>query len=265
MKLILSSLMILSFLNSSPVRAEGTIVGGTVVRAGDTIARRTVGLVMIDERGGAGTCTGTIFSKGGILTAAHCVRGAKHIFVIFSTNGLIDIVKEAAQRKPFQPVGRNYRLAKNFRELKGYSGQAGGDDEFSDLAVITFDGGLPNGYEPAYFLNQADGARFLVPGARLILAGYGITRRGGNDSGTLRAVPVQFAQFSAQRKNMFVMGQPGRDACNGDSGGPAMVSVSGQVYIVGVASRSDCVSTSIYTWVPRENAARVMRTVMGAL
>lgn len=272
MKLILSTLMIFSLLNNGLARAEGTIVGGQLVKSGDRIARRTVGLVMVGSDGSAGTCTGAILSKGAILTAAHCVAGAKNIFVVFSINGVMKIVQDAAQTKPFQPNGRNYRFATNFRQLKGYSGQQGGDDEFSDLAVVTFAGGLPMGYETAKFLNQAEGGKLLTAGAPVVVAGYGITSvnerdnptaSGPRSSGTLRQVSLQFDQFSAGKKNMFLEGQ-NRNACSGDSGGPALVSAGGEVYVVGVASRSNCVTSSIYTWVPRERATRVYQIVHGA-
>lgn len=265
MKLILSSLMVLSLLNPSLSRAEGTIVGGQLVNSGDIIARRTVGLFMVNANGSGGICTGSILNKGAILTAAHCIKNARAVFVIFSINGITKIVQDAMARQPVQAVGRNYRLATNFRQLPGYSGEQGGADEFSDLALVTFNGGLPAGYEPAHFLNQAEGAKRLTPGAPVTIAGYGITSvnerdnpsaNGPRTSGTLRQVTIQFAQFSPEKKNMFLQGRPGKDACSGDSGGPAMVAANGNVYVVGVASRSDCVQMSIYTWVPREKAAR---------
>jgi secreted trypsin-like serine protease len=146
----------------------------------------------------------------------------------------------------------------------GYSGQAGGNAEFNDLAVVTFSGGLSAGYEPAHFLAKADALNALSKNAVVTLAGYGITSapvatpnpsNPDQGSGTLRQVSVNFQSLSSQQIDIYVAGTRGHDACSGDSGGPAMIQLSGETYVVGVASRSDCRSTSIYTLVDRENVA----------
>jgi secreted trypsin-like serine protease len=276
MKLILS-LMVALTLQTAGLNAAmaGTfspdIVGGRTVAANDTIARRTVALYMLKNDGKGGLCTGSILNGGTILSAAHCVYNVKKVVVIFALNNIGKIAQAALTSE--NGAGGIARVASNFRQLPGYSGQAGGSDEFPDLALITFKGGLPVGYEPAHFLNQAETAKVLRSGAPVTVAGYGITSveernqtiSGPNTSGTLRQVTIQFASFSQNKVQMFLKGPTNRNACSGDSGGPAMVTIEGNPYVIGIASRSDCIQNSIYTWVPREKAAESARYAAAAI
>lgn len=246
------------------------IVGGRLVTASETIARRTVGLYMVKHDGKGGICTGSILHAGAVLTAAHCIHNAKTVVVVFALN---QVPKIAQQVLTSQSEGTlQARVATRFRALPGYSGQTGGEDEFSDLAVVAFSGGLPSGYEPAHFLNQAETAKYLKKGTPVTLAGYGITSveersasiSGPKTSGTLRQVQIAFNSFSPNRVQMLLQGPTNRNACSGDSGGPAMIEAEGNVYVIGVASRSDCIQSSIYTWVPREKAITSARFLAAA-
>jgi len=263
------------------------IVGGSNVDPSNVIAKRTVGLFFIsteaDGSTGNGVCSGSILDDTRILTAAHCVVGYKQGVVVFSTDNLLDLVKKA--------VGSSVAAVPELRMMTGVKqepgfpgGEVSGAGEFNDLAVITFAGGLPQGYEPAKFLAKADALQALKKGASVTLAGYGITSApvqqpakqaadptkrpppanpasptnpppASDDDqgvGTLREVTVRAASFSQNSIDLFVLGAKNHDACSGDSGGPSMVSVGGEVYVVGVASRSDCTKTSIYTFVNDE-------------
>lgn len=252
------------------------IVGGTSVSNAEVIAKRTVGLFFITTKKENGVCTGSILDDSHILTAAHCVADYAQGLVVFANDKLLDYVKAAVKggvsRVP------QVRLMVSVKQEPGYSGQEGGGDEFNDLAVITFQGGLPAGYQPAKFLSQVSAQAFLKQGAKVTLAGYGITQKAPQAGapamrtsmlataptpspkpaqpapntlgvGTLRQVDVQFAQFSPKLIDLYVQGQPQHDACSGDSGGPSVVNIQGETYVVGVASRSDCVHVSIYTFV----------------
>ena len=237
------------------------IIGGTNVSASHVIAKRTVGLFFMETDGKQGLCTGSILDNAHILTAAHCVTNFKAGLVIFSNANMLDQVKQAAQHGV--ATAPKVRLMSSAVAKPGYDGQLGGAAEFNDLAIVTFSGGLAAGYEPAKFLSQSDVLNALKENAPIVLAGYGITSPPSNTpnqadpnqgSGTLRQVGVKFAGMSAKLVDIFVAGSTGHDACSGDSGGPAMVQVSGETYVIGVASRSDCRTTSIYTLVGQENA-----------
>jgi secreted trypsin-like serine protease len=251
------------------------IVGGTTVGVNETIAKRTVGLFFILHDGSNGICSGSILDNTRILTAAHCVQNVDAGVVVFSNNNMINLVINASQNGV--DAVPQLRLMTGIKQEPGYSGQEGGNDEFNDLAVVTFEGGLPAGYEPAKFLPKASALQVLRRNAAITLAGYGITSAPAEEqapvpgasptpaptpdpsappvddgSGTLRQVTVGFGLFSPNQIDMYVGGLTGHDACSGDSGGPSMITVGGEVYVVGVASRSDCVQMSIYTFVNQE-------------
>ncbi len=237
------------------------IIGGTSVAAGTTIAKRTVGLYFIQKDGRQGLCTGSLLDDSHVLTAAHCIDGFKQGLVIFSATHMLDIVEKAATKG--MAAAPEARLVTSAVAQPGYDGQAGGDAEFNDVAILTFKGGMVEGYEPAKFLSKTDALNLLKKNVTVTLAGYGITSRPTQSpdpsdpdqgSGTLRQVNLKFNSMSPKNLNVFVQGRPGHDACSGDSGGPAMIKVSGETYVIGVASRSDCVQMSIYTLVHTANA-----------
>ncbi len=238
------------------------IVGGVNVSASQAIAKRTVALFMWQNSGSVGLCTGSIMDDSHILTAAHCVSDFKQGVVVFSTNSIIDLVKKAAQQgiKAVPQI----RVMTSAVAQPGYSGQEGGDSEFNDLAIITFQGGLAPGYEPAHFLPKAQVLGAFASKTTITLSGYGITAPHSNDpnagdqgAGTLRQVQVAFQSLSPNQIDVIVAGQMGHDACSGDSGGPAMIQAKGDVYVIGVASRSDCRVSSIYTLIVKENLPSV--------
>lgn len=276
MKLILSMVAILSVLQTPAFAGEtgSTIIGGSNVQASSVIARRTVALFMINAKGEGSLCTGSIVNDKTILTAAHCIYGVKGAVVVFGTGGIINTVKRIfAQQQPAR-IGPNYRIASKIQMVSGYSPDNSNTTEYTDLALVSFDGGLPQGYEAAQFLNQANTLKSLQAGSPVVLAGYGITSKeerdsksktGPDTSGTLRQVTVAMNQLGPRKINLVFQGQINKDACSGDSGGPAMVAVNNQVYVIGVASRSDCVTSSIYTWVPREKVQSLVSSASSAL
>ena len=241
------------------------IVGGNTVSANSAIGRRTVGLFFIQKDNKQSLCTGSILDSSHILTAAHCIQNLKQAMVLFSPNMIQVIQNVSANGIAKTPEAR---VVTNAKEQPGYNGQAGGDSEFNDLAILTFAGGLVAGYEAAHFLSKADALNVLASHTPVVLAGYGVTTPPSvaataadpnKGSGTLRQVAVSFDSMSPHQIDIFVAGPEGHDACSGDSGGPAMVQVNGETFVIGVASRSDCMATSIYTFVHSKNLGLAKR------
>jgi hypothetical protein len=119
-------------------------------------------------------------------------------------------------------------------------------NEYTDMAIVTFSGGLPPGFEAARFLNINHYFQATLPGNPLVLIGYGITSGKADDAGVLRRTTSQIESFSKHGLNLSTTSSKGQ-TCDGDSGGPAIMYIDGISYVVGVLSRSDCESVSIYT------------------
>jgi secreted trypsin-like serine protease len=251
----LAIIALITTFSTSLSYAAVEVVGGQSVTSQDAIAQRTVGLVFKMSQGIA-ICSGEIIDSSHILAAAHCITDALGGYVVFGTTDILKMIKQSPS---------NARRITALKAMPGYPGKGGGAGEFPDFSIITFSGGLPSGYEPAHFLPESMLQSDLKPSATVTLAGYGITSAPSQDpnagmqgAGTLRKVDVKLAQIGGQSIDMFVQGQMNHIACEGDSGGPAMIAVAGDEYVVGVASRSNCTTNSIYSIVTKEMVASFM-------
>ena len=145
-KFIFLSLIIflISTLSLSSAYASKSIIGGQLVSSHEVISKRTVGIFIKDSIGPA-ICSGEIIDSSHILTAAHCINGFQSGYVVFSTGNITNILKTNPN------LGREIISVK---AMPGYEGQTSGNGEYSDFSIITFTGGLVNGYEPAHFLPE---------------------------------------------------------------------------------------------------------------
>lgn len=250
------ALIISSTLNTA--HASKSIIGGQIVSSHELISKRTVGIFMKDANGQA-ICSGEIIDASHILTAAHCVNGFESGFVVFSTGNITNILKTNPN------LGRKIIAVK---AMPGYEGQTAGNGEYSDFSIITFEGGLAYGYEPAHFLPASILFTRLKVSTNIILAGYGITNLSGQDSGDgwlgsgiLHKVNVKLIQVGAQKIDMFLQGQADHISCTGDSGGPAMIITTGGEYVVGVDSRGNCHDSAIYGIVTKEMVTSFVNSV----
>ncbi len=245
----------LTTLNPAALAYNGNngIVGGDSVAVNDPIARQTVGLFFESNTGGSGICSGSILRAGVILTAAHCIENAKAGAVVFSNDNLIPLVQTFGTPQASSQV---YPMT-NVKAFPGFPGESAADGStatFEDLALVTYNGPIPQGFQAAQFLSLSQFENSVKSGAPVELAGYGVINNDRADTslrgaGTLRKVQVKFMSKSNDNFDIFVGGRAGHITCSGDSGGPAMVTLGGQIYVVGVLSRGDCVSNSIYTLV----------------
>lgn len=237
-------------------KSEG-IIGGTPVQANDPIARSTVMIYGFTGKKGQGyICTGSILSDSIILTAAHCIATAPNkLVLVFGVDANNPNAKPEMRRVSAAVQNPSYNARKNQQTDTG------------DVALIKFDGGLPQGYIPARTLPGN-----VVNGENVVLAGYGVTsmsapqapNAGANNAqgsqsndgaGTLRKTDVRVENAGFSTTEVQLDQTNGTGACHGDSGGPAYVVANGVYYLWGVTSRgpNPCTTFSIYTKVSSYN------------
>jgi hypothetical protein len=187
----------------------------------DAIARAIVTII-----GSRGTfCTGSLIAQDLVLTAAHCVLpGADYKIIIPGETPprLLD-VKRTASHPQFNVAGILAHRAS------------------ADVALLQLADPLPQAKAPAPL------GMPTIPinvGARLTVAGIGVTRRGdGKSGGSIRAADL--AVTGKPGTLQIRLADPlanntrnGLGACTGDSGAPAFEMQAGRAVIVGVVSWS---------------------------
>jgi hypothetical protein len=196
-------------------------------------------------------CSGTLVAPNVVVTAGHCVEGDCCSRVLVgedvddTSTARVIRVRRATSHPDYRPPNSTH-----------------------DLAVLILDedaGVAPRGLAHEAMLANAISVR---------LAGYGRTDvEGTTGDGRRRMVDVPLAgtdpKYGADPESEFVAGAPflDRDACSGDSGGPAYVEGDDGWYLAGATSRATrstfrrCGDGGIYTWV--RAYARWMRDVPG--
>ncbi|MAT25355.1 MAG: hypothetical protein CMN29_10405, partial [Sandaracinus sp.] len=177
---------------------------------------------------GASTfCTGTLITPTRVLTAAHCVEGARVSSMSFITgpsNRQIETSTRVVRAVP-HPSYDSRRLVNDIAYL--------------DLAAPV------TGVEPIGVLPGMDSSWV---GRDLLHVGYGASdgfRQTGG--GIKRAVVMPINQVGGTQ---FAYGEDGKNTCNGDSGGPALYRTgSGEYLVAGVTSYGDrtCSSYGVNT------------------
>lgn len=220
---------------STVVRAEPSIVGGTLVEANDPVAKSTVALYMLDKLGRGSICTGSLINNSTVVTAAHCLAGAEKAVIIFARNVL-----------RMDRIGQDrMRAVTGIKINPSYNSSAIVD--MGDIAIAYFKGGIPTGYAPATVMEKRASEIAVQAGARVVIAGFGITGIEAANSGVLRKTMMFVKSVSSNQAEVLLM-NPGRSACSGDSGGPAFIVSNGRYLLWGVTSRGDerC-SVALYT------------------
>ncbi len=214
------------------------IIGGKRADGSEPFSKTIVAL--FDTQRGM-LCTASILSDSMLLTAAHCFTGPTNSWrIIFGTDiraeGRIMRPIVSYQTSPMWPVR--------------------GDEPVNsgDIAVVHFEGGLPEGYRPAPILEDTS---VLTANSIVMLAGYGVedgVQRTG--SGLLRFVETTLIDPKYSETEMSIDQSKGRGACHGDSGGPAYVKVGETRMLWGITNhgindtKDDCSTSASYALIP---------------
>jgi len=215
------------------------IVGGTAAAAGEFPWR--VMLFVIDPAtNSGGICGGTIISKNWVLTAAHCTMDMKSthkIQVYYNTT--VNAVTTGANAKMI--------VADRYIQHPSFSGTT----LDSDLTLVHLPTPLPFGKNLnaaclPYAITEAN-----LQGQTVQASGFGTTQAVKPDadntsppSNTLQRVDLPVLTTtecktylgSSVTNNMFCTYLPGKDTCQGDSGGGIDLNFNSRNYVVGVTS-----------------------------
>jgi len=229
--------------------ASPDIVGGDLVKATDTVAASTVGIILQTSQG-EGVCTGTLIAANIVLTAAHCVEDVVAAVVVFGIS--MDTSKE----------GRSVDLVSVH---PAYLPKAPGQGGWNDIALLRFAGALPKSAKVAEYLKAVTP---LKKGLKAVAAGFGTTLANGRgvDEGTLRKTTLTLQNPAYEKTELlFPLSARGGSTCHGDSGGPAYITQAGKLTVVGITSRgtgAGCDNVSIFTNVA-SHALYIKETVAG--
>jgi len=209
------------------------IVGGQTVEANSTDSHKVVILYSsINDKDGE-LCTATPVALNVLLTAAHCVdkADAAQSFAAFYTSlsceSGFDVRKNAIKVTSF-------KIHPDYQRIDESSDKASAEGTQSDLALVFLETIVPAQY-PIYKIAQAAD---VAVDSTIYFYGYGVNSSNGGGSGYLRKTEFQRSQYQIdESQNKISVDQTGGTGiCSGDSGGPGLIEVNGELEILGVNS-----------------------------
>ena len=193
----------------SPLDAvESAIVGGSLYSGLPAVGALTMN--------GAPWCSGTLVGPKKVLTAAHCLRGVD------------------ASRMQFR-IGPNAMAPAHTIAVAHVKPHPDFDPDTvtNDIGLVTLKTAAP--VPPMTLLAAMDTSWVGTP---LFFVGYGVTNgRTQVGAGKKRAVTIPITEVG---ESSFEYAAPGKNSCNGDSGGPALYrDPNGSFLVAGVTSYGD--------------------------
>jgi secreted trypsin-like serine protease len=217
------------------------VVRGQDVMIGEQEAKMAV-LLVVQRGERTSVCTGVAINSQTILTAAHCVYGAKppNVQVRFMIDGNSPTEKESVRQVKQLTIHENYD---------------GSPQSYSDLALVKLVAAVPENYS---VLELCDNVNEIADD-HVLLVGYGITDELSKDSMRLRRTTKSFKQ-DLHMKDRFIGIEQTNEAggfCRGDSGAPVIVKVGNAQKIIGINSftigtepNTECHTASVAMSIP---------------
>jgi secreted trypsin-like serine protease len=197
------------------VSAEQAAIVGGVTDNGDP----AVGLIIIGDLNGGAVylCTGEVISPHVILTAGHCTtgRGPFNFYLGTDLNRVQpnDLISATAYRHPQY----NMNVVDNY-----------------DIGVLVLNSAVPDSITPLPFNKTVDPNTLRGQAVRLI--GYGSTGSLSSSDTSAGLKRQTSTTLSAVQSRLLEFDDTSHNTCEGDSGGPALVTIDGVETIVGVTS-----------------------------
>jgi secreted trypsin-like serine protease len=203
----------------------------------------------LEKLGGQWTgCVGNLISERWIITAAHCILNGQN-------TGYKSAATPGNSKIKYGCLNTDSASCKTVDAVRYVAHPCytpSDDQDHDDIALIELRAPVEGMAGQFARVNGLNGSISIVDGENVILAGFGATQpNGGNEAIDLMQVTVpkrptsicQQQNPSAVRNqyvnydNVICTGGPsGKDSCNGDSGGPAIVMREGTPWLVGVLS-----------------------------
>ncbi len=211
-------------------RFDHGLIQGDVVLPTDAVARSTVALGYAPANDPATEihpfCTGTLVTADLLITAAHCMLGARNTHVIFAPNALL----------PRPPTAKvlGYEIPDEFHG--GYDHTEPVSKDNGDIALVRFAGPAPAGSIPLELIPHD---YVVKDGEMLTIAGYGhaLGKEAPDDRiGILRKAFLRVLDAGYSRTEVQLDGSQGPQNAGGDSGGPALVSIDGRYFLFAICN-----------------------------
>ncbi len=209
---------------SSVESTSQSIIGGT----SDTGDTSVVLVVASDKSGDLAFCTGEVVSPHVVMCAAHCVDpatiGSGYTYQIFLGNDYNSKAQQSASN--FVAVKETHFNPK-FNPNQLESG--------NDISVLITKTALT---QTPLIMNRTP-LDSTMNGQMVRLVGYGIdsgSDQNGTSAGTKRQTNTALTSYDSL---LMKFGSSTHNTCEGDSGGPAFMTIKGQEVIAGITSFGD--------------------------
>jgi secreted trypsin-like serine protease len=232
------------------------IFNGRDVLANEPVAHTVVAVHSVYPGADEGTiCSGTLLSSSVVLTAAHCLMDEGSVrTVLFGIDAKQSILHRKVIRQIVHP---GWRIIEEIQSIPVESRSEEDNakllnSSWNDLALVEFEGGLPEGFFPSALLTDQSKLQ-----ANLVLtaAGFGVSdAENHKGTGILRTAEIKVDQPEFH-DNEFSVQQNEAGTCDGDSGGPVFLKDGNSFLIAGLTSHGIndefCRGTTVFTFLAK--------------